>query len=67
MSDHYNSLTVVLEKEMTQEEIEPIMNAIEMIKGVITTNVSPMCSENYIQKEMARHDLIKKIYTVLNA
>jgi len=66
MSDRLNSLTVVLEKEMKTEDAELIINAIKMIRGVANIIPGVATSENQIAKEMARLDLIKGIYKVLN-
>lgn len=35
MTDRYHSLTVVLEHDLREDDAEPLMNAIKMLKGVI--------------------------------
>jgi len=66
MSDRLNSLTVVLEKEMKIDDVEPIINAIKMIRGVANTLPGVATSEGQIAREMARLDLIGKVYKLLN-
>jgi len=66
MSDRLNSLTVVLEKEMKTEDAELIINAIKMIRGVANIIPGVATSEGQIAREMARLDLIKKVYKLLN-
>jgi hypothetical protein len=34
MTDRYNSLTVVLDRDIREDDAEHILNAIRMIKGV---------------------------------
>ena len=66
MSDRLNSLTVVLEKEMKTEDAELIINAIKMIRGVANIIPGKATSEGQIAREMARLDLIEKVYKLLN-
>ena len=46
MTDRYNSLTVILKKDIRDDDAEPLINAIKMFKGVLNVkgNVSGITS-----------------------
>jgi len=65
MTDRIHSLTVVLEKDMRDDDCESIINAINMIRGVLS--VKPHISNIYdhMAKERAKDELGKKLWDVL--
>lgn len=65
MTDRYNSLTVVLDRDMRDDDAEVLLNAIRQLRGVlsVTGNVSDM--QSHIAQERARHELGEKMWRVL--
>lgn len=66
MTDRINSLTVVLENEMRDDDAEQLISAIKMMRGVL--NVSGIVSDhidNYIAEERVRRELGKKLWEVI--
>ncbi len=65
MTDRYYALTVVLEKDIRDDDAEPILNAIKMIKGV--QDVQPHISDpgTWVAQERARRELGEKLWYVL--
>jgi hypothetical protein len=65
MSDRYNSLTVLLEKDLKDEDAEPLISAIKQLRGVldVTPTVSNMIG--ILAEERARRELIDKLWSVL--
>lgn len=65
MSDRYNSLTVLLEKDLKDEDAEPLIAAIKQLRGVldVTPTVSNMIG--ILAEERARRELIDKLWSVL--
>ena len=65
MTDRYNALTVVLDRDIRDDDAECILNAIRMIKGVrsVTGNVADM--ESHIAEQRVRHELEQKLMSVL--
>lgn len=61
----YHSLTVVLDSTYHDEEVEPIIKAIEMIKGVIDVTPQEVDSNFYTAREQARHQIRMKIHDLL--
>lgn len=65
MTDRFCGLTVVLEQDFREDDIEPILNAIKMIKGVL--NVTGVVSnvDVLIAQERARRELERKLLEVI--
>lgn len=66
MTDRFNALTVVLDKDMRDEDAQAIIAAISQLRGVLSVsgNVSDMNS--HIAIERARHELRDRMWQVLN-
>ncbi len=65
MTDRYYALTVILEKDMRDDDAERMIDAIQMIKGV--QDVKPLISnpDTWMAEERARGELSKKLWNVL--
>ncbi len=65
MTDRYHSLTVILEKDMRDDDAERMIEAIQMIKGVL--DVKPVISDptSWMAEERARRELGEKLWNVL--
>lgn len=65
MTDRYNALTVVLERDIRDDDAEAILAAMRMIKGVrsVTGNVVDM--ESHIAEERVRHELGQKLIAII--
>lgn len=67
MTDRFNALTVVLEKEIREDDAENLIKAISMLKGVIRVKGNVSNPDHWIAHESARHNLVMKIWEVLKA
>jgi hypothetical protein len=65
MSDHTVVLTVVLDKDYRVDDAECIMSAIRMVKGVLSVAANVSNIETHTAYSQARHDLEKKLLSVL--
>ena len=65
MSDRYNSLTVFLEKDLKDEDAEPLIEAIKCFRGVL--DVKPTVSNmlGILAEERARSVLREKLWRIL--
>ena len=66
MSRTLNALTVVLEHDMREENAEPLINAIRMLRGVVSVDTHVADMESHLAKTQAKHELRMKIFEVLN-
>lgn len=62
MSNRINTVTVILEEEIRDDDCEVILNAIRMIKGVLSVTPNIANVGEYMAIERARHDLKKKLW-----
>ncbi len=65
MTDRYNYLVVGLEKEIRSDDAVSLIEAIKMLKGVMNVKANVSNADDWIAKETARNDLIKKLWDVL--
>lgn len=65
MTDRINSLTVVLQREIREDDAEAIIQAISMIKGVGQVTGHVATAEVWAAKQQARWDLQSELREVL--
>ncbi len=65
MSDRINTITVVLEKPIRDDDCESILTSIQMIKGVLSAKPNVASPEEYMAVVRARHDLGDKLWHIL--
>ncbi len=61
MTDKFHSLTVVLEKDIREDDAEPIINAIRMVKGVLTATPHIADVNFTVAQSRARRELRKAL------
>lgn len=66
MTNRFNTLTVVLERDMREDDAEALLAAIGQLRGVLSVagNVADITSHAATQR--ARHELSQKIWSVLH-
>jgi hypothetical protein len=65
MTDRYNYLTVVLEKDMRTDDAEGLIQAIRRMRGVLTVSGNVADTNAYFAEERARRDLTEKLWHIL--
>lgn len=65
MTDRYHSLTVVLERDMRDDDAEPILHAIRMIKGVVSVKGEVADPASFMAVMRARRELCEKLLDVI--
>lgn len=65
MTDTFHSLTVVLDREVRDDDAEFIINAIKMIKGVTSVSGNITDCNHYVAKQMALLELRRQIESIL--
>lgn len=65
MTDRYNALTVVLDRDIREDDAESILAAIRMVRGVLS--VTPHVSDftTHIAEQRVRNELGTKILAIL--
>lgn len=65
MTDRFNTLTVVLERDMRDDDAESLLQAISHFRGVLHVSGNVSDPESYMAEERARRDLGKKLFDVV--
>ena len=61
MTDRFNALTVVLEKDIRDDDAQAIMNAITMLRGVLSVSGNVADLNSHIASERAKGELGQKL------
>ena len=64
MTDRIKGLTVAFEKDIKEDDVQSIINAICLIKGVCSVSKSVSDTDDWINRERIRNELIKSVYCV---
>jgi hypothetical protein len=64
MTDQYNALIVVLEKDIREDDAEDLIKALGKFKGVIKVKGNITDIESFAAEERARHNIWDKIFNV---
>ncbi len=67
MTDRINGLTVVLQTDIRIDDADPLIDAISMLKGVLS--VSPNISDqfdNHVAETRVRRELTDKLWEVIH-
>lgn len=65
MTDRTTNLTVVLDGEYREDDIQCVMDAIGLIKGVVTVGLNVTNYSDYAAEERVKQEIRRKIYEVL--
>lgn len=65
MSDRFNALTVVLDKDIRSEDAEPLMAAIRQLKGVLSVQGNVSSFETAVAEARVRRQLADALFDVI--
>jgi len=65
MTDRYFAITVLLEGDIREDDAQPIIDAIRMIKGVIKVKPHISNPDLWGAVELAKSELRKKIWDIV--
>jgi len=65
MTDRFHSLTVVLERDIREDDAEMLLNALRMLRGVISVEGNIVDVDGYVAEERVRYELRDKLMSVL--
>lgn len=65
MTDRIHSLTVVLERDIREDDVQPIIDAIGMCRGVLRVKTLVADPTSYMAISRARMALIEKLHDAL--
>jgi len=65
MTDRVKGFTITLDQDYRVDDVEIILNAVRMIKGVAHVEPSITTMDDHMNRTLIRLDLEKKIYEML--
>lgn len=65
MTDRYNALTVVLEKDIRDDDADALFAAMRQLRGVLSVSGNVADLGSHLAQERARQDLGEKLWRVL--
>lgn len=65
MTDRVNALTVILDRDIREDDIEPVVRAIEQIKHVIAVETNTVSIDDAVAEARVKLDYKKKLFEVL--
>ena len=66
MTDRFNTLTVVLERDIREDDAEALLTAILQLRGVLSVSGDVADPAAYMAEERAKRQLGKKLWEVLH-
>lgn len=65
MTDRYNALTVVLDRDIREDDSELLINAIRMLRGVLSVNPNVSDLQDHVAIMRVKQELTQKLYDAL--
>lgn len=65
MTDKINSFTIVLEKDIREDDVKDIQTALSMIKGVLAVEPNVATVGDLISEQRAKRELTMKVLKAL--
>ena len=65
MTDRINYLTVVLDADIRDDDAEPLIAAIKLLRGVLKVKANVVQPGDYLAATRAKYELTQKLWDVL--
>lgn len=66
MTDRINALTVVLERDIREDDAQPLIDAIKMMKGVISVTSNIVTPDSYVAQIRANNKVTNTLSELIN-
>ena len=67
MTDRIRILTVTLDNDYRSDDVESVLNAIRMVKGVALVETRVVEGGDYMNRQIATMELRQKVFSALDA
>ncbi len=65
MTDRIKGLVVGLDQDYREDDVQAIVDAIKMVKGVASVEQSVATVDDYLNRERVRQELVGKVFEAL--
>lgn len=66
MTDRIHSITIVLEEDTRVDDAESLLNAVKMMKGVVSAEGNVADCVSYVAETRVRSEIGRKLFKVLH-
>lgn len=66
MTDRVKGFTVTLAEDIRIDDVEEILNAVRMIKGIAHVEPSITTSEDHMNRQRIKNELVTKLFKILH-
>ena len=67
MTDRFNKLVVVLDKDLREDDAEPLMNAIRQMRGVLSVEGNVVTTGDHVATVRVKHELSQKVFEFIQS
>lgn len=64
MTDRVQALTVVLDRDIRDDDVQPIIDAIHQLRHVISVVTNVVDTDDFIARQRVAHHIRKRIYEI---
>lgn len=65
MTDRIRRLTVILDRDYREDDVQRIIDAISMVRGVALTESHVNVVDDYVARKVVKQELLEKLQAVL--
>ena len=67
MTDRLNALTIVLEKNIREDDAQALINAISMLRGVLSVDVNVADINAHVAEKRVRREVLDNLIKLANS
>lgn len=65
MTDRFNGLLVVLDRDIREDDAQPLIDALMQMKGVVSVSGNVSDLDNYISEQRIKRKMLDKIFCLI--
>ena len=65
MTDRFKGCVVTFDRDIREDDVEPLLTALRMLKGVVSVETSVVDPEDHMNRSRIRREMEKKIWGAL--
>lgn len=66
MTDRYKGCVVTFDRDIREDDVEPLVTAIRLLRGVASVDLKVSNPEDHMNRELIRQEFEKKLWDALH-
>ncbi len=66
MTDRLKGCNVVFDRDIRDDDVEPLLNAIRMMKGVLSVSPERATADDWMIRSRVKREFIEKLYNLID-